>query len=200
MENKTTTPMTPFDELVTSPQLQAIKLLLPYVPADSRETLAACIKIMELKQTLLLFRSGRYSLSAQTPGSPPSTREMLTQMASYLPPGTAGMLEMILNLKDIMDLAGIMQPSPSGDTSDENAFGFDPTDLLMGMLSPEQQEIFRSYSTMFQDTSEREEKYETKGEDEYGRMDQSSGNEEYGSGQTGADQNSSSADEGEGRP
>ena len=34
MEKRPPRPMTPFDELVSSPQLQMIKLLLPYVPVS----------------------------------------------------------------------------------------------------------------------------------------------------------------------
>ena len=36
-------PMTPFDDLITSPELQIMKLLIPYAPASKRQMLAACV-------------------------------------------------------------------------------------------------------------------------------------------------------------
>ena len=59
MEKKPVIPMTPFDELVTSPQLQAIKLLLPYAPVSEQRLLASFIKFQEFRQTI---RSGRRSV------------------------------------------------------------------------------------------------------------------------------------------
>ena len=47
--------MTPFDELVSSPQLQMIKLLLPYVPVSRRRLLAALVKFLELRRTVRVF-------------------------------------------------------------------------------------------------------------------------------------------------
>ena len=51
-------PMTPFDELVTTPELQMIKLLIPYAPASGRQTLAALVKYTELRKAVRLFHSG----------------------------------------------------------------------------------------------------------------------------------------------
>ena len=57
--------MTPFDELVTTPELQIIKLLIPYAPASGRQTLAGLVKFMELRETLRLFRGRSGGLQAQ---------------------------------------------------------------------------------------------------------------------------------------
>ena len=65
MEKKQVVPMTPFDELVTSPQLQAIKLLLPYAPVSEQRLLAAFIKFQEFRQTIRLFSRLRRGLGAQ---------------------------------------------------------------------------------------------------------------------------------------
>ena len=58
-------PMTPFDDLVTSPELQIMKLLIPYAPASGRQMLAACVKIMELKETIRVFSGRRGAVRAQ---------------------------------------------------------------------------------------------------------------------------------------
>lgn len=65
MEKKPPEPMTPFDELVTSPALQAVKLLIPYTPASGRQMLAAFVKMQELRQALSLFSGKQSSIRAQ---------------------------------------------------------------------------------------------------------------------------------------
>ena len=57
--------MTPFDDLVTSPELQIMKLLIPYAPASGRKMLAACVKIMELRETLHIFSGKKGAVRAQ---------------------------------------------------------------------------------------------------------------------------------------
>ena len=64
MDKDTPGLMTPFDELVTTPELQMIKLLIPYAPASGRQTLAGMVKFMELRETLHLFRRRNGGLQA----------------------------------------------------------------------------------------------------------------------------------------
>ena len=61
--------MTPFDELVTTPELQIIKLLIPYAPASGRQTLAGLVKFMELREAPpSLPRTERRSAGSDDPG------------------------------------------------------------------------------------------------------------------------------------
>ena len=172
-------PMTPFDELVTSPQLQAIKLLLPYAPVSEQRLLASFIKFQEFRQTIRLFSRLRRGLGAQLfqDGPPPSQQEILSSLKPYLGPQESGTLEMLMNMKDIMDMAEMMQGSSGGSLSS------DPMDLIMGMLSPEQQEMFSAYSDMFSQTADND----RKGDDNNERMDEQPRTEGYRSGEAGAD-------------
>jgi hypothetical protein len=61
MDQDQTERMTPFDELVTSPTLQIMKLLIPYTPFSGRRMLASFIKFIELQRTIRLF--GQRSLA-----------------------------------------------------------------------------------------------------------------------------------------
>ena len=178
MENDTPRPMTPFDELVTSPELQAVKLLLPYLPVSGRRPIAACVKFLELRQTLSLF-GNRGGVSAQMFQKDPvsSPWEILSALRPYLGEKECDTLDMILSLKDMMNMMDMM-PNTSGG----NAPPLDPMDLLGGMLSPEQQELFRAFDTG------------RKGDESDERLDEQSGNEGYGSGETGADPDGSGTD------
>lgn len=184
-------PMTPFDELVTSPELQIMKLMIPYAPASGRQMLAACVKVMELRETIRIFSGGRGVIRAQMLGEEehPSPIDILNSFRPYLKPREAAALDMVINLKEMMSVMEMMQNSGS---SDDGGSALDPMDILSGMLSPEQQEMFHMYSDMFSQAED----HDQKGDSTDGRMDEQPGNEEYRSGETGADPDGGGTDRG----
>ena len=103
MEKKPPEPMTPFDELITSPALQAVKLLIPYTPASGRQMLAAFVKMQELRQAIQLFSKKQQDVCAQAlDREPASPFDILISLKPYLSRRDADMLDMIINLKEIM--------------------------------------------------------------------------------------------------
>lgn len=184
-------PMTPFDDLVTSPELQIMKLLIPYVPASKRQMLAACIKLMEFRETIHIFNGGRGAVKAQMLREEeiPSLIDLLNSFRPYLKPREIAVLDMVINLQEMISVMEMMQNASSSESG--NA-GLNPMDLLSGMLSPEQQEMFHMYSDLFFQA----ESSPQKGDDinDIGRMDEQSGNEEYRSGETGTDSDGSGKD------
>lgn len=190
MDKRPPRPMTPFDELVSSPQLQTIKLLLPYAPAPGQRLLAAFIKFFELRRAILLFsRPSSYNSSKFFSESSSGSGEFLDSLKPYLDPRESEMLDMVLNMKDIMEMAQMMQDSSGGSPA------FDPMDLMAGMLSPEQQEMFSTYSDMFSQALDKD----RKGDDDSGRMDERSRTEGDRSGEAGTDPHGSGTDEREDR-
>ncbi len=181
MEKKPPEPMTPFDELVTSPVLQAVKLLIPYTPASGRQMLAAFVKVQELRHTLYLFSERQSGIRAQAlDRTPASLFGILTSLKPYLSRRDAEMLDMIINLKEIMETAEMMKESADYSSGEE---GFSPMDLVMGILTPEQQETFRMYNAMFSQTADND----RKGDDADERMDEQPSDTGDGSGQAGTD-------------
>ena len=181
MEKKPPEPMTPFDELVTSPVLQAVKLLIPYTPASGRQMLAAFVKVQELRHTLYLFSERQSGIRAQAlDRTPASLFGILTSLKPYLSRRDAEMLDMIINLKEIMETAEVIKETASMSDGEES---FSPLDLITGMLTPEQQETFRMYNTMFSQPPGDI----RKGDDTDERMDEQSSDTRDGSGKTGAD-------------
>lgn len=181
MDKKTPEPMTPFDELVTSPALQAVKLLIPYTPASGQQMLAAFVKIQELRQALHLFSEKQRGICAQALNSvPASLFDILISLKPYLSQKDADMLDMIINLKEMMETAEMMKEAASYSDGEES---FSPLDLVLGMLTPEQQETFRMYNAMFSQTPDDV----RKGDDTDERMDEQPSDTGDGSGKTGAD-------------
>ena len=182
MEKKTSTPMTPFDEWTVPRELHILKLLIPYTPAASQQTLGILVKIMELQHTFQYFQQQKNALHSQEASAGfSSPLDMLEEIAPYLPPEQAEMLGTFRNMMNIMDMVQMMQEfsggmetdfDPSGSPDSEASFGngagcregepsfgmfgggFDPMQLMMGMLSPEQQEMFQMYQTMFSQPEE----------------------------------------------
>ena len=182
MEKKPSTPMTPFDEWTVPRELHILKLLIPYTPAASQQTLGILVKIMELQHTFQYFQQQKNTLHSQEASAGfSSPLDMLEEIAPYLPPEQAEMLGTFRNMMNIMDMVQMMQEfsggmetdfDPSGSPDSEASFGngagcregepsfgmfgggFDPMQLMMGMLSPEQQEMFQMYQTMFSQPGE----------------------------------------------
>lgn len=177
MEKITPTPMTPFDEWTVPRELHILKLLLPYTPAASQQALGILVKVIELQHTFQFFQQQKNVLHSQEFSAGfSSPLDMLEEIAPYLPPEQAEMLGTFRNMMNIMDMVQMMQEfsggmdmdsagsggmdgeTPSRDSADNreakrssgmSGGGFDPMQLVMGMLSPEQQEMFETYQTMF---------------------------------------------------
>lgn len=190
MDREHPEPMTPFDELVTTPGLQMVKLLLPFLPASGRRVMAAYIKFTELKTAVSLFHSGHGAVSAQMfeDEQYSSPADILNRLRPYLNPGQQSILDMLITVREMMPLMEMLQNTGNTGRSEDSSGAF-PTDLsgiLAGMLTPEQQDLFRMYSDLFSQSGGNV----PKGDDSDERMDEQSGNEEYRSGETGTDPDS----------
>ena len=160
MEKKSTTPLSPFDELTIPPELQILKLILPYIPVTNQKTLGIFIKFLELQHTIQFFQHFTLKLQSQTTDTSTSFSQILNDLTPYLSDHDAQMLTSVQNIMNIMEMAQTFQDSSSAST---------PMDLFSGMLSPEQQEMFQMYQTMFQQ----------EGDIPNERMDESSTSKEY---------------------
>ena len=141
MEQKPPKPMTPFDNLVTPPFLYTLKLLLPYTPPSAQRFIGIYIKFLELHHTMEYFQ-----------GFSSSPSNMLEGLKPYMDPAEKEMMEQMSSMMNMMEMVRGIKYLPEG-TSDSSAQGFgafNPMDMMKGMLSPEQQEMFEMYSTMFE--------------------------------------------------
>lgn len=176
-------PMTPFDEMTIPAELQMLKLFLPYTPAPNREFLGVFIKFQELRHTISFFQKSTGDLSAQSlgGGDAPSLPEILESLKPYLPRQSAEILDTFLGFANIMEMAQMFQGQSgssggggfpgTGDMGAAFSGQMNPMDMMMGMLSPEQQSMFQMYSSMFgnpekEDNAEKENNTEKEGNTE----------------------------------
>lgn len=175
METNHTHPMTPFDEFTSSRQLQTLKLLLPYFPAHGQRMLGILVRFMELQNAILRFQGfPKSSLSATD-----SPARFLEDLSTYLSPKELQKLEQMQGLFQMLELIQNL-PDSSGT---EN-----PLDMILGMLNPEQKEMFETYNAMFSDTMNQMDFSNPQGGTTYERMDESPQTKSHGSSQAGTDQ------------
>ena len=200
---KTPTPMTPFDE-ATSSGLRMLKLFLPFLPASTQNLLAVFIKFTELQNVLHQYNPSTLGTSHLSHGLSIETlfrngdSSILKDLFPYLTSEEQQMFSMMKNMREMLSIAELMNSSMDS--------GTDPTSLLMGMLSPEQQNAFHTYSELFSQSfdfsssDEQEEqtnKKTMKGDFKNEKLDKPSRNENNRSAQASADQNSRETDTGE---
>lgn len=139
MEQNPPKPMTPFDSLVNPPFLYTLKLLLPYTPPSMQRFLGIYIKFLELRHAMEYFQG--FASRAQP-------KDMLDGLKPYMSPAEKEMMEQMSGMMNMMEMVQNMQAM--SDASSQDSAGFNPMDMMKGMLSPEQQEMFDMYNAMFE--------------------------------------------------
>lgn len=164
--------------------------LKPYMPPQEAEMMDTFLNMMNIMEMVQMFQGN---------GGDTSENPFADMMGAFTSGGSTDGGEE--NIKG----SGFQGMGNMGNMADMFTGGFNPMDMMMGMLTPEQQNMFQMYNSMFaqgMDTPENEEdmdssdvsnsemyNYETdspeaedpemKGDNIYERMDEQSGNEEY---------------------
>ena len=155
MERRPPLPMTPFDTLVTSSELQMMKLMIPYTPSSYQGFLAFYIKFIELQNTIRYF--GVFTGGKQKEPffkRPASSMDILDDLRPYMGKDSET-IDMILSAMNMMDMMKGMDMPDMSNMGD-----------LSGMMD---------MMNMFNNN----ENNDQKGNDEDERVDESSSNEEY---------------------
>ena len=176
MDKRTPLPMTPFDTLTSSGELQMVKLLLPYTPPAIQRMLAFFIKFTELQNTVRYFGVfSRAPVREEFQGSAPSFPEILEELKPYM--GESGeavdsilsAMSMMEMMKD-MDLSGMSSP-------DLSAAGSGNMEDILNMMH-----MFQSSppgGDTREDTEDGNDHSRKEMNDNGAGMDESSGNETY---------------------
>lgn len=135
MDNHEIDPVTAFDTLYTSNQLQMLKIVLPFMQEKMQHFIAIYIKLNELILAFH-FSSGSYPirkgsdfngiLNYLSPYLSDSEKEMMNQFSS-----------MQENMEQFKQISAMMQMM--------NEMGGSPEDALQGFLSEEQMAMFKMF-------------------------------------------------------
>lgn len=156
MSTRKTPPKTPFDNLVSSTQLDMMKLFLPFMPPASQSYFALYIKFQELQETIRFFQHFPEGLrSSDDSNDPNANTDFISIIKPYLPEENLEMFDNISNMMNMMEMMKQMQ-AMSNDTDADSSM-----DFLKNMLSPEQQAMFDAMNQMYDSNEESEETNET---------------------------------------
>lgn len=148
MEEETTDKMTPFDRLISSKDLQLMKLIIPYTPPANQHMLAILVKFLELNRTIKIFHQSHQNIHTQTfEKSFSSPLDIVDEIRPYLSEAERTSIDSILNVFNMMQMLETMEKMSGTET-------FNPMDMVKEMLTPEQQTMFEMYNTMFQESDD----------------------------------------------
>lgn len=147
MEHKPPRPMTPLDTMVTPPYLYTLKLMLPYTPSSNQRFLAIYIKFLEFRYTMDHFHGFPARSSSKDSRHGFAPMGMFEDLKPYMAPEEKEMMDQMEMMMNMMEMVQSTQAAEGGGNG---AGGFDPMDMMMGMMNPEQQEMFQTYSNMFE--------------------------------------------------
>ena len=134
-ENHEIDPVTAFDTLYTSNQLQMLKIVLPYMQENMQRFIAIYIKLNEL---LLAFHfsAGTYPVKKET-----NVTGMLKYLSPYLSDYEKDMMNQFSSMQENMEqfkqMSQLMQMM--------NEMGGSPEEALQGFLSEEQMTMFKMF-------------------------------------------------------
>lgn len=135
MDHNEIDPVTAFDTLYTSNQLQMLKIILPYMEGQIQRFIAIYIKLSEF-MLALQFASGSYPVKKET-----DIMSMVKYLSPYLSDSEREMMEQFSSMQENMEqfkqMSAMMQMM--------NESGGSPEEVLQGFLSEEQMAMFNMF-------------------------------------------------------
>jgi len=139
--------LTDFDALICDSRLQMMKALIPFIPAREQKFLSVYVKYIELTKTMELVKNissdksvGICSLTGN------SEKKELTDILQIIRKFSSNKdretIDMIMNMMSIYRTFRMYKETMQSASDDPMS------ELLKNLLTPEQQEMFESYSSI----------------------------------------------------
>ena len=141
---------TEFDQQTTSHRLQIIKAALPYMSVRQQKMLSVYVKIQELTNTYHLFDDAENTLGICSLSEEEKTPlEMLESVKTYCSEREKEMLDVLSNF---FQASMLYRQYQAMNKSDPEQSGPSPMENLLHLMTPEQQDTFYQYQTLFNQT------------------------------------------------
>ena len=132
--------LTEFDVATSSKELQMLKAFIPFVDTNLQRTLALCIRLFELINTLDFYNH----INANCPLTRinKDKKAIFNEIKKYCPKENMEMFEMMSNMDNIQEYLKMYQAmnTPQEDKPQ--------SDILKNFLTPKQQKMYESYKDM----------------------------------------------------
>lgn len=132
--------VTEFDLATTSQEIQMLKAFIPFVEPSLQRTLALCIRLFELINTLDFYN--HIGEDCPLTRKNKDKKAIFNEIKKYCPKENMEMFEMMSNMDNISEYLKMYQAMST--PSKEN----NQSDVLKNFLTPEQQKMYESYKDM----------------------------------------------------
>ena len=142
---------TVFDSLISNKQIQIIKAAIPYVSISQQKFISVYVQIEELKNTMQLFQQPDINTVGicSIPDEEKNPDDMINAIKCYCDDAEKEFLDIVLNFMSAFRLYNTYKGQSSGEHDDQSPFGnMNPINAMKSMLSPEQQAMFDTYSSL----------------------------------------------------
>ena len=140
--------LTDFDALICDSRLQMMKALIPFIPAREQKFISVYVKYIELTKTLDLVKNissdksvGICSLNGNSEKK--DLTDILQIIRRFCSDKDRETIDMIMNMMSIYRTFRMYKETMQQSASDDPM-----SELLKNLLTPEQQEMFESYSSI----------------------------------------------------
>ena len=140
MNNNNQMLLTEFDVATTNQEIQMLKAFIPFVDINLQRTLALCIRLFELINTLDFYNH----IGENCPLNRKSKdkKAIFEEIKKYCPKENMEMFEIMSNMDNISEYLKMYQAMST--PSKENT----QSDVLKNFLTPEQQKMYETYKDM----------------------------------------------------
>jgi hypothetical protein len=140
---------TDFDSVVSAKQLRIMKAAIPYIPTGQQRFISVYVKLRELMNTFELFNQPESEIVSicSAPEESRNPAEMLNAVKGQCNDREKEMLDLMFNF---ISASSLYRNYRNQNSDSVNAASMNP-DLLSSlkkMLSPEQQAMFETYSSI----------------------------------------------------
>lgn len=130
------------DEIASESHVQMIKAAIPYINIPIQKFAAIYVKALELNNTISFFNNTGGDLSACSISAEGTALDMLNDIQCYCNDKEKETVDLLINFMNSFQLYDTYK-SEFGNTENNGPMG-----MLKAFLSPEQQAMFETYSTL----------------------------------------------------
>lgn len=140
-----------FDTLHTTNHIQILKILLPYLDSGMHKHIAIYIKYLELQYTLEFYNRKSNSIFYEPEAKKETDfSKLMSDMQCYCSESEKQTIshigEMMQAMKTFQDMQDVMQMMGGFENmGGSDGSGFDISQMMQGMLSPEQMAMFEMF-------------------------------------------------------
>lgn len=150
MEEERNKAKTAFDAATQSHHLEIIKAAIPYINNSEQRVISVYVKASELAETITLFGSpnANIGITAQGSGNGGGMLEMLNDIKAVCTTKEQEAVNMVINFFNAYQMYHSYSQAFGDEEYTSQSNSSNMFDNLKGMLTPEQQSMFDTYSSM----------------------------------------------------